>query len=374
VTLAREVRDKLVATVRARPSPQRAVLRARIVLLAAEGWGVAPTSRHLQVTVSTVRKWRGRFATSGLDGLLDRRRSGRPCRFDGLVRSALFSLACRPVPEDLYRNHWTTDELRRELLAADLVSNISVASVARLLADADLRPYRFRMWVHSPDPQFREKVAELCALYTRPVGPNQVVVCIDEKTGMQALRRRFPGCRPGPAQIGRWEFEYRRQGTRCLTAAFNVHTADVFGHVTRRRTKQDLLAYLEALARHYPTQTVHVVWDNLNTHHGEHIVEFNQRHGGRFHFHYTPIHASWCNQVELWFSLLTRRVLRHGDFRDVHDLERRVLGFIAVWNRHERQPFRWTFTGYPLQTGLTHAKSHRHIVRGQSTGRIARAA
>ena len=205
-----------------------AVLRARIVLLAAQGWGVAPSARHLQVTVSTVRKWRGRFATSGLDGLLDRQRSGRPCRFDGLARSAQFSLACRPVPEDLYRNHWTADELRRELLAADVVSNISVASVARLLAQADLKPYRFRMWVHRPDPQFREKVAELCALYTRPIGPNQVVLCIDEKT--------------------------------------------------------------------------------------------------------------------------------------------------AVWNRCERQPFRWTFTGYPLQTGLTHAKSHRHTVRGQSTGRIARAA
>jgi transposase len=131
-----------------------------------------------------------------------------------------------------------------------------------------------------------------------------------------------------------------------LTAAFDVHTGGVFGVVTRRRTKQDLLGFLEALARRYPQQTVHVVWDNLNTHSGAHIDEFNRRHGGRFRFHYTPIHASWCNQIELWFSILARRVLRRGSFADGDDLEVRVVRFIELWNRHERHPFRWTFTGY----------------------------
>jgi len=199
VTLAERSETKLVATVRASTSPQRAVLRARIVLLAAEGWGVA---RPAGICRSLSRR-----CGSGVAALPPRTRwtSRPPAQWPALsLRWPCTLSAVQPGlssgAEDLYRNHWTTDELRRELLAADLVSNISVASVARLLADADLRPYRFRMWVHSPDPQFREKVAELCALYTRPVGPNQVVVCIDEKTGMQALRRRFPGCRPGPAQ------------------------------------------------------------------------------------------------------------------------------------------------------------------------------
>jgi len=375
VTLAREVQNELVATVRAGTSPQRAVLRARIVLLAATGWSLAQTSRELRVTVSTVRKWRHRFTKEGLSGLHDLPRSGRPCRFDGLIRSALLGLACQPVPEKHCRTHWTAEELRRELLSTRLVSSISVASVSRLLGEVDLRPYRFRLWVHSPDPLFREKVAELCTLYTRPPMPNEVVVCVDEKTGMQALRRRFSTCRPGPGRSGRFEFEYHRQGTRCLTAAFNVHTGEVFGRVTRRRTKQDLLAFLEALARHYPSQTVHVVWDNLNTHHGEHIAEFSRRHGGRFLFHYTPIHASWCNQVELWFSLLARRVLRHGDFRDVAALEGRVLDFIAVWNRCERRPFRWTFTGYPLQTGFAHAqRTSRLVLRCRRASELARAA
>ena len=106
-------------------------------------------------------------------------------------------------------------------------------------------------------------VTELCALYTNIPGASEVVLCIDEKTGMQALRRRFAGRLPSPCEIGRWEFEYKRQGTRCLTAAFDVHSGKVFGRVSRRRTKQDLLDFLEALARQYPTQTVHIVWDNL---------------------------------------------------------------------------------------------------------------
>ena len=108
----------------------------------------------------------------------------------------------------------------------------------------------------------------------------------------------------------------------------------------------------EVVVPAYPTQLVHVVWDNLNTHHGPHWDEFNRRHGERFRFHYTPIHASWCNQVELWFSILARRVLRRASFRDVEDLMARVMAFIDLWNKVEGKPFRWTFTGYPVQSGL----------------------
>lgn len=359
VTLAREVREKLEAVCRAARSPQRDVLRARIVLMASNGASNAAIARRLGVTDATVRKWRRRFAREGLAGLLDRQRSGRRCRFDAITRSELISLACRPVPLEMGRNHWTHGELRAALFSAGLIDAISLASVARLLAEVDLRPQRFKMGIHSPDPLFRPKVTELCALYTTAPDPGQVVVCVDEKTGMQALRRRFPGRAPSPLELGRWEFEYKRNGTRCLTAAFDVHTGGVFGVVTRRRTKQDLLGFLEALARRYPQQTVHVVWDNLNTHSGAHIDEFNRRHGGRFRFHYTPIHASWCNQIELWFSILARRVLRRGSFADGDDLEVRVVRFIELWNRHERHPFRWTFTGYPLQTGAAHVRRRR---------------
>ena len=203
VTLAREVREKLEAVCRAARSPQREVLRARIVLLASQGASNATICRQLRVVSATVCKWRQRFARQGLAGLLDRQRSGRPCRFDAITRSELISLACRPVPAELCRNHWTHGELRSALLGAGAIDAMSVASVARLLGEVDLRPQRFKMWIHSPDPLFRPKVTEICALYTTAALAGEVVVCVDEKTGMQALRRRFPGRAASPLEIGR---------------------------------------------------------------------------------------------------------------------------------------------------------------------------
>lgn len=352
VVLAREDRDKLERITKAATSEQRRALRARIVLQAAEGVANTRIARSLDITDDTVRKWRGRFVDHGLLGLDDRPRSGRPPGFDGVLRCQVLSLACRPVPDDYHRHEWTLMSLKHALLEADLVDAISTSTIGRILREADLRPHRYQVWIHSPDPDFTRKVRDVVDLYVRRPTAGEVVLCIDEKTGMQALRRRFPGRIPSPAEVGRWEFEYRRQGTRCLTAAWNVHTGHVFGRVTKRRTKVDLLAFMDEVATHYPSETVHVVWDNLNTHHGPHWEDFNRRHGSRFRFHYTPIHASWCNQVELWFSILARRVLRRASFRDAEDLAFRVLAFIDHWNHHEAKPFRWTFTGYPVQTGL----------------------
>ena len=133
-----------------------------------------------------------------------------------------------------------------------------------------------------------------------------------------------------------------------------MRTGEVYGEVRPNRKAEDLVEFMEAVARRYPTGEVDVVWDNLNIHCDgacARWTEFNQRHGGRFHFHYTPIHASWVNQVELWFGILQRRVLRHGVFNSLAELDQAVLGFIAHWNANERKPFRWTFKGYPLQTG-----------------------
>lgn len=355
VVLAREDRQKLERIERAASSEQRAALRSRIVLRAAEGVANERIADELGVTDDTVRKWRGRFVAHGRRGLKDRARSGRPPRFDGVVRCQVISLACRPVPDDYCRSEWTLLSLREALVEAQMVEAISTSTIGRILDQADLKPHRYRMWVHSPDPDFARKVREVVDLYvSRPEG-HEVVLCIDEKTGMQALRRRFAGRRPAPGEEGRWEFEYKRQGTRTLIAAFNVHTGHVLGRCSAQRKAVDLLAFMESVAAHYPTQIVHVVWDNLNIHHGPRWEEFNARFGGRFHFHYTPIHASWVNQVEMWFGILQRRVLRRASFRDAADLVERVEAFIDRWNRIERKPFRWTFTGYPVQAGLEEA-------------------
>jgi hypothetical protein len=148
-----------------------------------------------------------------------------------------------------------------------------------------------------------------------------------------------------PGRPGRFEFEYRRRGTRALIGAFDIRTGEVFAHVGPRRTAEDIMEFMEDLARRYLKGDVYIVWDNLNIHCGDEWTRFNRRHGHRFHFVHTPIHASWVNQIEIWFGILQRRVLRHGDFSSALDLERRLLGFVRHWNAHEAHPFRWTFRG-----------------------------
>jgi transposase len=225
VVLAREDRERLERIERAATSEQREVLRARIILQAAEAASNEAIGRGLGVTDRTARKWRARYVADGMEGLKDRRRSGRPARLDGVVRCQVIRLACRPVPQEYCRTEWTLCSIRNALLEAEVSEVISTSTIGRILRHADLKPHRYRMWVHSADPEFARKVRDVVGLYLRPPRPDQVVLCIDEKTGMQALRRRFAARLPRPGEAGRWEFEYRRHGTRTLLAAFNVHTA-----------------------------------------------------------------------------------------------------------------------------------------------------
>jgi transposase len=240
-----------------------------------------------------------------------------------------------------------------EAIGRRIVDGIGWSSYQRLLAESDLRPHRIQGWLHSPDPQFREKVTEITALYLHPPA-GAVVLSIDEKTGMQALERRFPDRPAAPGRRRRREFEYRRHGTQSLICAFEVHRGRIVAECGATRTADDLVRFMEQIAALYPTETVHVIWDNLNIHFDgldQRWTAFNARHGQRFVFHYTPKHASWVNQVELFFSLLQRQCLREASFRSVEELRTAVLEFIAAWNRDRAHPFRWTFTGYPLQAG-----------------------
>lgn len=352
VILSAEDRRKLERVDAAATAAQRDALRARIVLRAAEAVPNERIASELDITPNTVRKWRGRFAAAGLPGLVDRPRPGRPPAIDPVARCRIIAVACDAPPDAAAacRPIWTLVSLQQAVLEAAIVARVSASTIWRILHHADLRPHHHRMWLHSPDPDFARKVTEVVELYLHPPA-NSVVLSIDEKTGMQALERKYPGRHPRPGQPGRREFEYVRHGTVTLIAALNVHTGSVLGHCGPQRTAADLLAFMAEVAAAYPTGVVHVVWDNLNIHRGARWTEFNHVHGERFHFHFTPLHASWVNQIECWFSLLARRVLRHGSFTSAAELSAAVATFIRRWNNHERRPFRWTFTGYPLQTG-----------------------
>jgi transposase len=264
------------------------------------------------------------------------------------------ALACEPVATKDGRATRSIDDVRAEAIARGVVPDIGWTTIQRILAEADLRPHLVQGWVHSPDPQFREKVTEICELYLNPP-PGSVVLSIDEKTGMQALERRFPDRPAAPGRLRRREFEYTRHGTQSLLCAFNVHAGKVVADCGDTRTGADLLKFMDRVAAEHPVGTVHVIWDNLNIHYDgdkNRWTRFNERHGNRFVFHYTPKHASWVNQVELFFSILQRQCLRDASFSSKEALRAAVLAFIAGWNQEKARPFRWTFTGYPLQTGM----------------------
>lgn len=382
-----DVRAELKRRMRASTSSQREASRARIILACEVHGSAEAVGRAIRVHPSTVERWRARFLALGLPGLEDLPRSGHKSKFSPLQRLELVALACQPVaaPQDTGRSvpqlvvqanregktsysieelqaeakkrgksTRTLDELTTAAVKLGIVPAISKSSYQRMLAQADLRPHKTDMWIHSPDPQFREKATAICDLYLNPP-PGSVVLCIDEKTGMQAIERRFPDRPPAPGRRRRREFEYKRYGTQSLLCAFEVHTGRAVAQCGATRTGEDLVRFMEEVARRYPDVVVHVIWDNLNIHYDgpdERWKAFNQRHGNRFVFHYTPKHASWVNQVECYFGIVQRQCLQNGSFRSTDELRDAVLAFIEYWNREKAHPFRWTFTGYPLQTGV----------------------
>lgn len=343
--LPRRLRAAVAKRARSQREPYRIVIRARIIVLALEGLPNAEIARQLGVSVAVVNKWRGRMvARPQVSTLEDAPRCGRPPRVPVPVRCELVKLACsRPAdqPKAPLAQVWTRPLLQKALKRVTGY-DLSLSEITRTLRCGGLRPHRVRLWLHSPDPEFRPKVERICGLYLSPP-PGSTVLCIDEKSGMQALEHVHPLHLVRPDGVVRREFEYVRHGTSTLIAAFDVRSGRVFGRCWRR-TAEGIVRFMEEIAVRYPTGDVYVVWDNLNIHCGPRWEEFTRRHGGRFHFVYTPKHASWVNQVEVWFSLLARRVLRHASFPTRRDLEAAVRAFIVQWNR-EAHPFRWTFRG-----------------------------
>lgn len=340
--------------VRRHRAPHAVVQRARIVLLAHQGAGTEQIARQLGCSSRNVRKWKARFVDAPcVETLEDQERTGRPARIPVEIRCKLVQLACeRPDGEESpapFRDIWTYASLA-DALEQQTGYRISVSEVGRILRFEKLRPHRVRQWLKSSDPAFLAKAKRICNLYLRPP-KDAIVVCVDEKP-LQVLERKHPAhVDPRDGSV-RYEYEYKRHGTQALLAAFNVKTGHVFGRVVPRRSADALVSFMNALARRYPDKTVYVVWDNLNIHYDGKDARwkrFNERHGSRFRFVYTPLHASWMNQVEIWFSILERRILKYGDSATRHQQADRVESFIRHWNRRERHPFRWTWRTDKLQ-------------------------
>jgi len=354
-------RAEIKRRLRAGTTPQRDLIRLRIVLAAETARSAESIAAELGVARSVVERWRGRFAKGGLKALVDAPRSGRPSPLKPEQLLEIVAIACEPLPGDdgnIPKDGRTTRSIDDIIITAKergVVESIGWGTVQRLLAKADVKPHRDQQWLHSMDPEFRTKVTAICELYRTPPSADEVVLCIDEKPGMQALERKHPARPAARGRARRREFEYKRHGTQTLLAAFDVHTGKVFYHCGDTREGKDLVNFMHDVAAAYPNKKIKVIWDCLNIHFdgkAARWTSFNAAHDNRFFFTYTPKHASWVNQIECFFSILQRNALNRGSFVSTDHLRETVSTFISHWNEHKAHPFRWTFTGYPLRTGV----------------------
>jgi transposase len=306
--------------------------RARIVSLAAEGLANTEIAERLGVSRPTVIQWRHRYADGGIDGLIDRPRSGRPREIDDEMRLDIVARTLAGPPKRLGVTHWST-----RLLAGEVgVSNYTVAMIWR---EFGLKPHRVQTFKFSTDPELVAKIRDVVGLYLNPP-EKAIVLCVDEKSQIQALERTQPILPIRPGLPERATHDHVRHGTATPFAALEVATGRVTEQVFDRHRHQEFLRFLKRVAKAYPRGHLHFVLDNYGTHTHPVVREWLERHP-RIHLHFTPKGASWLNMVEIFFGIITRQAIRRGSFSSVKDLVAAIRRFIDAWN--ERcEPFEWT--------------------------------
>lgn len=345
IVLDEETRKVLVARVRAGSTPQRDVKRARIILLAADGVASRRISSEVGMHESHVAMWRQRFLAQGLEGLRDAKGRGAKIVYGPEDRMKIVALATSQRDPDDPEATWTYQALADEL--NDEVG-ISRSALYKFLASLDIKPHKVVGWLNRrDDPEFWDRVRDVCGLYVNPP-LNALVVSVDEKTSIQAKERLARTSPAGPGRPARREFEYRRHGTASLLAAMDVHSGEVLAQPIEANNSLTFIDFLGDLDRLVaPGLEVHLIMDNGSSHTSGATRRWLAQHP-RFVAHYTPKHASWVNQVELFFSILQRKVIRHGNFSSRDDLVSKIIRFII--NRNETaRPFAWTYTGEPLK-------------------------
>ena len=361
ITMSAADHDVLTHRAHALAAPHRDVLRARIVLACAAGTSHARIAADLGVCEDTVRKWRRRYAGSGLAGLKDLPRPGRRPVFTPVQRAEVKALACTPPSEsELPLARWSVTELATAAVAQGLVTSISPTTIGRWL-DADaIKPWQHRSWIFPRDPDFATKAARVLDLYARKwdgrqLGDNDYVISADEKSQLQALRRRHPGLPPGPGRARRVEFEYARGGTLAYMAAYDVHHAKVFGQIAPKTGIEpftELVAEVMATEPYANARRVFWVVDNGSSHNGGRSILRMEQAWPNATLVHLPVHASWLNQIEIYFSILQRKAITPGDFANLGDLAARILAFQDRYNA-TAEPFDWRYTRDDLNTFLT---------------------
>jgi transposase len=353
VTLSPTQRDDLQRWAARRTTAQGLALRARIVLSCAQGVTNLAVARQLRTTPQTVGRWRQRFVAHGTDALLDEPRPGAPRRIGDETIEQVIRLTLETTPTNA--THWSTRDMAK-------ASGLSQMSICRIWRAFGLQPHRSETFKLSKDPLFVEKVRDIVGLYMNP--PDKaLVLCVDEKSQIQALDRTQPLLPLRPGQVERRTHDYVRHGTSTLFAALDIASGRVIGKLHRRHRAVEFRRFLDTIDAEVPEPfDVHLVLDNYGTHKTPLIKNWLARRP-RFHVHFTPTSSSWLNLVERWFGILTDRRIRRSSFRSKNDLETAIREYLRENNKNPK-PFIWHKTADEILRSV--ARFCRRIINGTS--------
>jgi transposase len=367
VTLTAAERKTLKKRVRRAKTPHRDRLRAQIVLAAAAGQATTRIAADLRISEDTVRKWRGRFADRGLAGLQDLPRAGRPRLISAVTRAAVVALACQlPAATGVPLARWSAPELLTEILKTGIPDQLSASSVLRILAEHPIKPWQYQSWISPRDPDFAAKATVILDLYQgyyqgEPLGPDDRFLSFDAKPSIQARERCSPTVPAAPGRIMRVEHEYIRHGALALLAGLDVHTGTVFASIpptTGIIPFMELVAQVMERPEYKNAPRVFIVVDNGSDHRGQTSIDrMRAAHPNAILVH-TPVHASWLNQIEIFFSIIQKKVVSPCDFASLDDLTATLMAFIDRYNTTAK-PFNWKFTADDLTDLLARIEAHQ---------------
>lgn len=342
LTLSSSQRQSLHAIVRSGTVEARLARRARTILLLSDGLSVRTTAKQVGLAPRMVQHWKGRFIERGLAGLQDAPRPGRPKRIALSKEARILADTQKRPPASL--THWSSRLMAKR-------HGVSQSFVSRLWGRHGLKPHQLDYYVASVDPDFEAKAAAILGLYLNPPA-HAVVLCIDEKSHIQALDRTQPVLPLAPGHSERHSFEYLRRGTLSLYAALEVSSGRVRGHCAPRHTATEFVQFLDLAIRGYRRKEIHIILDNFAAHKTPQVHAWLANHP-RVRLHYTPTYSSWLNQVELWFGKLERDCIERGIFTSPKDLKRKLMAYID-WHNIEAKPFRWTYNNPKRRIRVTH--------------------
>lgn len=373
ISLTVSERRRLTTLAYSRTAPYQQVIRARIVLDAARGDSNAQIARRHAITVDTVRTWRGRYADDGVAGLRDRQRSGRPARFTPVQVAEVKALACQlPAETGVPLSRWSCPDLAVETVGRGITEAISASTIRRILASDALKPWQYQSWLFVRDPDFAAKAARVLDLYARvwdgqPLGENEYVISADEKTSIQARCRCHPTLAPGVSRMMRVNHEYDRGGALAYLAAYDVRHAQVFGLCFDTMGIAPFTDLVDEVMTQEPyASAARVFWvvDNGSSHRGQAAIDrLAKRYPNAVMVH-TPVHASWLNQVEIYFSIIQRKVVTPNDFTSLDHVQDRLTAFEQRYNATAR-PFSWKFTSADLEDLMARIERHDQKERTQ---------